>query len=220
VACEIFIKEFQEMVKSKTVPNFMVMALSEDHTSGRRAGAFTPKAQVGSNDLALGKVVEAISKSPYWEKFAIFVIEDDAQNGADHVDAHRTVALALSPYTRGKGVDSTRYTTTSLVRSIELILGLPPMSQHDAAAAPLYKSFGTKPDLRPYTALTPKTNLQAKNPPAEQPPILASIDFSEPDQLTLEQEVALNADIWASVKGSIPYPGPTVAQLRARGVED
>lgn len=220
VACDIFIKEFEEMVKTKTAPNFMVMALSEDHTSGRRAGAFTPKAQVGSNDLALGKVVEAISKSSYWEKFAIFVIEDDAQNGADHVDAHRTVALAISPYTRSKGVDSTRYTTTSFVRSIELILGLPPMSQHDAAAVPLYKSFGIKPDLRPYAALTPKTDLQAKNPPAEQPPILASIDFSEPDQLTLEQEVALNADIWASVKGSTPYPGPTAAQLRARRVKD
>ena len=120
---------------------FMVMSLPEDHTHGLSAGAFTPKATVGSNDLALGRMVEAISHSRFWPETAIFVIEDDAQNGPDHVDVHRTVGLVISPYTKQGFVDSTHYTTASMVRTMELILGLPTMTQYDRAATPMYRSF-------------------------------------------------------------------------------
>ncbi|MFZ4507576.1 MAG: hypothetical protein ACOYON_07765 [Fimbriimonas sp.] len=206
-AVDIFIEEFKKFEEQKNMPDFMVMALSEDHTSGTRPGAFTPQASVASNDYGLGKLVETISKSSYWSKFAIFVLEDDAQNGPDHVDAHRTVSLVISPYTRNAGNDRTHYTTTSTVRTIELILGLQPMSQFDAAATPMYRSFRMTPDLTPYVAQRPKTDLDAKNPPAKEAPLLAAIDFSEPDQLTLSQEIALNEAIWRSVKGKVPYPG-------------
>ena len=104
----------------------MVMSLGEDHTTGTRPGTFTPRACVASNDLALGRIVEAISRSKYWPEIAIFVIEDDAQNGPDHVDAHRTVGLVISPYTKRKHLDSTQYSTVSMIRTIELILGLAP----------------------------------------------------------------------------------------------
>jgi hypothetical protein len=185
----------------------MVMALSEDHTRGTRAGACTPKACVASNDLGIGKIVEAVSHSTLWKDFAIFIIEDDAQNGPDHVDAHRTVGLVVSPYTRNRGVDHTHYTTTSMLRTIELILGATPMSQFDAAATPMYGAFHLQPDAAPYSARRPTTDLDAKNAAAVEPPLLRAIDYSEPDQLSLAQEIALNQAIWRSVKGNVPYPG-------------
>ncbi|AIE87730.1 alkaline phosphatase family protein [Fimbriimonas ginsengisoli] len=206
---DIFIREFKEFERAGTVPNFMVMALSEDHTTGTRPGKFTPKACVASNDIGIGKVVEAISSSSLWKEFAIFIIEDDAQNGADHVDSHRTVGLVVSPYTRNTGVDSTPYTTTSMLRTMELILGATPMTQYDAAATPMYRSFHSRPDLTPYRSRRPSIDITAKNPRAKEPPLLASIDFSEPDQLTAAQELALNDAIWHSVKGPTPYPGAT-----------
>ncbi|HET9984453.1 MAG TPA: hypothetical protein VFQ38_12725 [Longimicrobiales bacterium] len=204
---DIFIREFKEMERTGSVPSFMVMALSEDHTKGTRPGAFTPKAAVASNDLGLGKIVEAVSSSSLWKEFAIFIIEDDAQNGPDHVDAHRTVGLVVSPYTRNAGLDHTHYTTTSMLRTIELILGAEPMTQFDAAATPMYRAFHDTPDPTPYRALMPATDLQARNPSATEPALLRNIDFSEPDQLSLAQEIALNQAIWHSIKGRQPYPG-------------
>lgn len=204
---DTFIEEFRRNEKAGTVPRFMIMGLGEDHTQGSRAGSFTPKACVASNDLGIGKIVEAISNSSLWSKFAIFIVEDDAQNGPDHVDAHRTVALAVSPYTYRRGIDSTHYSTLSMVRTMELILGLRPMSQFDASATPMYTAFRNGGLARPYRALTPAQDLQAKNAPSKPKPLLASIDFSEPDQLSLAQELALNEDIWQTVKGSTPYPG-------------
>lgn len=206
-AVDIFIREFNEMERAGTMPSFMVMALSEDHTKGTRPGACTPKACVASNDLGIGKIVEAVSSSPLWRDFAIFIIEDDAQNGPDHVDSHRTVGLVVSPYTRNAGVDHTHYTTTSMLRTIELILGATPMSQFDAAATPMYAAFHQRADLAPYRARTPTTNLDAVNPPTKESELLETIDFSEPDQLTLAQEIALNQAIWRTVKGNSPYPG-------------
>lgn len=206
-AIDIFIKEFKEFERKGTMPRLMVMALSEDHTKGTRPGAHTPKACVASNDWALGKLVETVSRSPLWGRFAIFVIEDDAQNGPDHVDAHRTVCLVVSPYTRNAGIDSTHYTTTSVLRTIELILGLEPMSQFDASATPMYRAFRNKPDLTPYTCRKPATDLHAINPPRKESALLRAIDFSEPDRLSLAQEIELNKAIWRSVKGDEPYPG-------------
>src|SRR5262249_11963102 len=147
----VFLKEYHEFEKADKMPRFIVMSLGEDHTTGTTPGTFTPKACVASNDLALGRPVEEVSHSKYWKETAIFVIEDDAQNGPDHVDAHRTVALVVSPYTKRKFVDSTQYSTVSMVRSIELILGLSPLSQYDAAARPMYNSFTDRADVTPYT---------------------------------------------------------------------
>jgi DNA-binding beta-propeller fold protein YncE len=208
-AVDVYLKDVAQWEKDGQMPRFMVMALSEDHTRGASPGAFTPKAAVASNDLGIGKIVEALSKSRYWAKTAIFIIEDDAQNGPDHVDAHRTVGLVISPYTHAGKVDSTFYTTCSFLRTQELILGLPPMSQFDAAATPLYTSFANKPNLAPYVCKPAKIDLNAKNP-SNTALAKASLkfDFSEPDQLTLAQEQDLNRILWQSVKGAnVPYPG-------------
>src|SRR5947199_8354112 len=139
------------------------MSLGEDHTTGTTPGTFTPQACVASNDLALGRLVEAVSKSSLWPQTAIFVIEDDAQNGPDHVDAHRTVGLVISPYTKRKFVDSTQYATVSMIRTIELILGLSPLSQYDAAARPMFASFTDKPDLTGYAHEPARIDLNAVN---------------------------------------------------------
>ncbi len=205
---DVFIDEFKKYEQEGTMPKAMVMALSEDHTKGTTPGAFTPQACVGSNDLGLGKIVDAISHSTYWKKFAIFVIEDDAQNGPDHVDAHRTVALVISPYTKRKVVDSTHYTSASMLRTIELILGLPPMSQVDAAATPLYNAFTMKPDFTAYKVRPSQIDLEAKNPSnAVMAEYCKTLDFSEPDLLTLEDEHRLNEAIWYSVHPNRAYPG-------------
>src|SRR6185437_5806963 len=131
----------------------VILKLPNDHTSGTTPGKWTVTSMVADNDLALGRVVEGLSKSRFWPQLAIFVVEDDAQNGSDHVDAHRTVALAISPYIKKHSVDSTMYSTSSMLRTMELILGLEPMSQFDAAARPMYHSFQSKPDLSPYKHL-------------------------------------------------------------------
>ena len=127
-----------EFEKAGEMPRLVIMRLPNDHTSGTKPGSPTVFAAVGDNDLALGQVVEGLSKSRFWKQMAIFVVEDDAQNGSDHVDAHRTVALAISPYIKRHTVDSTMYSTTSMLRTMELILGLEPMSQFDAAARPMF----------------------------------------------------------------------------------
>src|SRR5271169_217335 len=139
------------------------MSLGEDHTNGTRPSSFTPEACVASNDLALGRLVEAVTKSKYWPETAIFVIEDDAQNGPDHVDAHRTVGLVISPYTKRGALDSTQYTTVSMIRTMELILGLPPLSQYDAAARPMFHSFTNEAILAPYVHEEARIDLNVVN---------------------------------------------------------
>ncbi len=203
----VFIEEFKEFERTDTMPRFMIMSLGENHTDGTRPGAFTPKACVASNDVALGRIVETISKSKYWKEFAIFVIEDDAQNGPDHVDSHRTVALVISPYARRRYVDSTMYNTNSVLRTMELILGLPPLTQHDAAATPMFECFTDRPDLTPYTALPARIDLNAMNPAnAYGARKSAQMDFSEYDRI---DEDALNRILWHSIKGvNVPYPPP------------
>jgi YVTN family beta-propeller protein len=185
---------------------FMVMHLPENHTYGLLAGRYTPKAMAGSNDVALGRVVEAISHSRFWAETAIFVIEDDAQNGPDHVDCHRTVGLVISPYTKQGFVDSTHYTTASMVRTMELILGLPIMTQYDRAATPMYRSFQSYPDLWAFQCRTPQTDLQAKNP-EKGPGAVASakLDFSDVDRADPD---ALNKILWEALRPGEPLPAP------------
>src|SRR5262249_24088909 len=154
-----FLEELKGFEDKGEMPQFIVLRLPNDHTSGTRVGKPTPTAYVADNDLALGRVVEGLSKSKFWKETAIFVVEDDAQNGADHVDAHRTVALVVSPYTKRGHVDSSMYSTASMLRTMELILGLKPMSQFDAAARPMCPSFAAKADDRSYTHVVPEVDL-------------------------------------------------------------
>ncbi len=202
---DTFLKEFRQFEKDDTLPRFIVMSLGEDHTTGTSPGTFTPAACVASNDLALGRLVEAVSKSRYWKETAIFVIEDDAQNGPDHVDAHRTVGLVISPYTKREYVDSTQYSTVSMIRTMELILGLAPLSQYDAAARPMDACFTARADLRPYEHEAARIDLDAKNDRLSYGADRSSkMDFSEYD---LVDDFELNEILWRAVKGpDAPVP--------------
>ena len=145
-------------------------------------------------------VIEGLSESKFWKDTAVFVIEDDAQNGPDHVDAHRVVALVISPYTKREHVDSTMYSTASMLRTMELILGLKPMSQFDAAARPMYNSFTAKPDVTKYKAVMPKTDLDAVNKPGVFGAALSEkFDLAKEDQA---DDLLFNEVIWKSVKGA------------------
>lgn len=203
---DVFLDDLKAAEKTGTWPDFVVMSLGEDHTNGLRSGKYTPQASVASNDLALSKMVEAITRSRFWKNTAIFVIEDDAQNGPDHVDAHRTAGLVISPYTRRGVVDSTMYSTASYVRTIEMILGLPPMTQFDEHATPLYGCFTSKPNFSPYDPVPETIDLQAKNP--EQGALEAmsdKLDWSGYDRADPDK---LNMILWRSIKGKEPMPAP------------
>jgi YVTN family beta-propeller protein len=213
---ETFLKEFRQYDKEGTVPRFMVMSLGEDHTTGTKPGTFTPRACVASNDLALGRLVEAVTHSKSWPETAIFVIEDDAQNGPDHVDAHRTVGLVISPYTRRHHLDSTQYGTVSLLRTMELILGLKPLSQYDAGANPMFGCFEDKADLTPYTHATARIDLNATNTKLAYGADRSSkMDFSEYDKI---DDFELNEILWRSINGKdAPIP-PAVRRAIAHRV--
>ena len=210
---DVMLEEYHQFAKDENMPRLIIMSLGEDHTDGTQPGAHTPRACVASNDLALGKLVDAVSHGPLWSKTAIFVIEDDAQNGPDHVDAHRTVCLVASPYTKRKHVDSTQYSTVSLIRTIELILGLDPLSQFDAAARPMFNSFTTVPDMTPYDHLPPEIDLDEKNSPlaygAERS---MKMDFSEYDRI---DDFELNEILWRSIMGEHSPIPPAVRRAIA-----
>jgi DNA-binding beta-propeller fold protein YncE len=205
-----FIEELHRFEKASEMPRLIILRLPNDHTAGTSVGKHTPTALVADNDLALGRVVEAVSQSKFWKDTAIFVIEDDAQNGPDHVDAHRTVALVVSPYTKRRHVDSTMYSTSSMLRTMELILGLKPMSQFDAAATPMYASFQAKADLTGYKHVKPDVDLNAKNKrDAWGAALSATFDFMKEDEA---DDLLLNEVIWRSVKGAnSPMPVPVRA---------
>ena len=184
-------------------PDLVILWLPRDHTRGRDASAPTPRAMVADNDLALGQIVERLSQSPAWPSLAVFVLEDDAQNGPDHVDAHRSVLLVASPYARRGMVDSTFYTTASVLRSIEEILGLAPLSQYDAGATPLWNGFARRPDSTSFVHLPNTWSLDERNPSAFRSRIPAR-DLAQADAA---DEVELNREIWQSVHpGSAPPP--------------
>jgi YVTN family beta-propeller protein len=196
--------EFDGYVKTGDLPQLNVVRFPRDHTSGTRAGSPTPAAYVADNDLAVGKLVEAVSKSPYWKDTAIFMIEDDAQNGPDHIDAHRTTAYVVSAYNKRNVPDHTHYSTVSMLRTMELMLGLPPMTQFDAAATPMVAAFQDTPDLTPYTAVTPKQPLDEMNAKgAYRQQDAAGMDFSQEDRV---DDASFNDMIWHAVKGTVPMP--------------
>jgi len=207
-----FIREFRGFEKSGNLPNFIIMLLPNDHTNGTREGFPTPNAMVADNDLALARIVETVSKSKFWPETVIFVVEDDPQAGLDHVDSHRTVAFCISPYTKRGVVDSTFYTQTGMLRTVELIFGLEPMNQLTMAANPMTNAFTDTPDFTPYTALPNNIPLDQMNPK------IASLKGKERryakkcaemplDEIDQADEDLFNRIIWLAVKGpDVPYP--------------
>lgn len=209
-----FIKELEGYEKSGDFPNFMIMLLPNDHTVATREGFPTPRAAVADNDLALGQIVEAVSKSKFWKETAIFVVQDDPQAGLDHVDGRRTVAFCVSPYTKRGEVISTHYNQNSLLRTMELILGLPPMNQFDMAATPMTDCFTDKPDFTPYTALINEVPLDEMNPLLEslnktsKQYFYAEKSMKMPlDDIDEADEGLFNRILWHAAKGyHVPYP--------------
>jgi YVTN family beta-propeller protein len=202
-----WIDDLHAAEKTGALPSFTIMSLGEDHTRGTTPGALTPDASVASNDIGLGKIVAAASRSRFWKEMAIFVIEDDAQNGPDHVDAHRTVGFVVSPWCQRGFVDSTLYTTASMIRTMELVLGLPPLTQYDAGATPMFNCFRKSAKLTAYHPLTPKVDLNARN--TEKSPFAKEsqqMDWSEYDRIPEDE---LNRILWYVTKGpDVPYPAP------------
>ena len=205
---KIFIADLKETERAGgTLARLTLLRIGNDHTSGVAAGKYSPRAAVADNDWALGMVVEAVSQSKFWPSTAIFVMEDDAQNGADHVDSHRSPAFVLSPYTRRGVVDSTFYNTTSVLRTMELLLGLRPMTSFDAAATPMWNAFASTPNAAPYQALKPKHPIDERNPAATTVAAArsAAMDLSEADRMDDDE---LNEIIWRALKKTEP-PVPT-----------
>jgi len=207
-----FIKELHEFEKSGNFPNFIIMLLPNDHTSGTRPGLPTPRAAVADNDLALGKIVEAISNSKFWKETCIFVTEDDPQAGLDHVDGHRTVGMVISPYTKRKEVISTYYSQINMVRTMENILGVSPMNQLDMTAEAMSDCFTETPDFTPYRAEKNNIPLDEINPPLE---ALSGMELfwakksqeQDLDDYDRIDEDTFNRIIWHAVKGyDRPYP--------------
>jgi len=216
---DVWLEEFRKFEQSGGLPRLSILRLPGDHTSGTRPGAPTPRAMIAENDQALGRVVEAISKSRFWKESAIFVVEDDAQNGPDHVDAHRSVVLVASPYARRGAVDSTLYTTAGVLRTMELILGLPPLSQLDAAAAPMYRAFQAKPDLTPYRLRPARYPLDEKNAP-NAPGAAASLAMNLDEEADLAPDLELNEILWQSVRGAGSAMPPPVHAAFVRPVAE
>jgi YVTN family beta-propeller protein len=206
---DLWLKEFRAYEKKGELPRLMIVRLGNDHTMGTRRGARTPRSMVADNDLAVGRLVEAVSHSKFWKETAVFIVEDDAQNGSDHVDAHRTVALVASPFTRRRGaVDSTLYSTTSMLRTMEMILGLPPLSQHDASATPMTNAFSEVPDLRPYAHRPSNVPLYEMNPDGA--PMQVEAETWDLTREDAAPDIALNEAIWKSVRGAASEMPPPV----------
>ncbi|HEX5270468.1 MAG TPA: bifunctional YncE family protein/alkaline phosphatase family protein [Gemmataceae bacterium] len=207
----LFIDELKEFEKKGEFPNLVYMTLPCDHTTATKPGFPTPRASVADNDLALGRIVEAVSHSKFWPETCIFVVEDDPQNGFDHVDGHRTVALVISPYTKRKYVDHTNYNQTGMVKTIELVLGLPPMNQLDLSATAMRNCFDSRPDPAPYVCVPNRVALDEMNPPLNKLQGKAldwarkslALDLDEADEA---DEDTLNRILWHATRGDAPYP--------------
>jgi YVTN family beta-propeller protein len=224
IRVEAYRKELAQIEKSGHMPQLSILTLSNDHTNGTNPTSPVPRAMVAANDLALGQIVEMISKTRFWAKSLILVVEDDAQNGTDHVDGHRTVALAIGPHIRRGVVDSNNYNHLSMVRTIQDIFRIPPQTRYAVAARPMTSLFTATPDLKGYTHIDAKMKLDEMNPPLK---ALAGrqlwaaresshMDWDEPDDAP---EDVLNRILWWEAKGwDAPYPdtarkGPATKQI-------
>ncbi|SEO80356.1 40-residue YVTN family beta-propeller repeat-containing protein [Mucilaginibacter gossypiicola] len=204
---EIWAHDFDSLLTINAVPHFNTVRISNDHTSGQRKGAISPIAAVGDNDLAIGQFIEHLSHSPIWKESVVFILEDDAQNGPDHIDAHRSPVFVAGPYVKRNAVIHGMYSTSGVLRTMELILGLPPMSQYDAAAMPLYDCFTSKPDFTPYTAKPAQVDLEQRNIAVNESSKRSELfNFAKEDAAP---DIDLNEVVWKYVKGeSSVMPAP------------
>ena len=214
-----FLAELARFEREGEMPRLQIVRLPNDHTSGSSPGKLTPTAFMAENDLAFGRIVEGVSRSKFWPTTAIFVVEDDAQNGPDHIDAHRTIAFVISPWTKHGAVDSTLYSTSSMLRTMELILGLDPMSQFDAAALPMVGAFAKAPVLEPYRCRPAEVSLDERNvATAWGAEASLVMDFSVEDAA---DDLLLNEIVWRSVRGAgSPMPAPRRAAFVFASDED
>ena len=217
----VFAPQFQAQVASGTVPAFNYLILPNDHTNGTKAGAYSPQALIADNDLAVGQIVDLISHSSVWASSAIFVVEDDSQDGADHVDAHRMPAFVISPYARRGAVVHTRYDQYSVLRTAEILAGLKPLTINDALATPMYDAFAPSADVEGtrYTAIKPTQSITEVNGSGAP---MAALSRALPfDQLDLVPQAVMDRVLWASAYGDrpAPQPGPGASpQEHARAV--
>jgi len=214
-----FIKDLKQCEESGIFPNLIILWLPSDHTSGTRFGSPTPVAQVADNDLALGQIVDSVSHSRFWKDTCIFAVEDDPQAGSDHVSSFRTTAYLASAFTKRGVTVSTQYNQTSLLRTMELMLGLPPMNQMDATATPMFDCFTNRPDFAAFEALTNNIPLDAMNPAPKtiadaqlrrDAYASARLPLAKPDQCP---EDVLNRILWRATMGQQPYPEWAVKKL-------
>jgi hypothetical protein len=207
---DCFRQRFAQQLAADSVPAFNYLTLTNDHTVGLTAGERTPQAMIADNDLGTAQIIDTISHSAIWPSTAIFVLEDDSQDGADHVDAHRIPALVVSPYAKAGAVVHTRYDQVSMIRTMELILGMHPLSLNDALATPMYDAFDSAPaNIAPYDAIQPAQSLTAKNPSTGAGArAAAKLDFRTIDKVT---QRTLDRMLWHAVHGqrsTPPPPGP------------
>lgn len=231
IRANVFLRHFAGWVSDRaaghdTMPNYITMRLGNDHTAGTVPGGPTPKSSVADNDLALGRIVDAVSHSAYWDDTAIFVLEDDAQNGADHVDAHRSVALVISRYaphahSSGAFVDSSFYTTVSVIRTMEALLGLPPMNNNDALAPLIGSLFSGPGDQAPFAAdYTNRENgliYTANSSNATGAKASTKLDFRHEDRADPR---ILNAILWRDAMGDAPMPAAITQKVRGTRKDD
>jgi len=209
---EQFSQSLKNFEAADNLPNLIIVWLPNDHTSGAKSGSPTPQAQVADNDLALGQIVEAVSHSKFWTNTCIFAVEDDPQDGWDHVSGYRTTAYVVSPFTKRHAAVSTQYNQTSLLRTMELMLGLPPMNQMDATATPMFDCFTNTPDFTAFDAVTNNVPLDEMNPAPKEisdaqrrkdAMVSARLPLDLPDQCP---EDVLNKILWRATMGVKPYP--------------
>jgi DNA-binding beta-propeller fold protein YncE len=199
---KVFLSDLADFEKTGNMPGLMFVRMGNDHTSGIVPGKVAPLSAVADNDYGVGMLVEGVSRSRFWAQTAIFILEDDAQTGPDHIDSHRSPAFLISPYVRHGVVDSSFYNTTSMLRTMELILGLHPMTVFDAGARVMSAAFTATPDNRPYTAVPPNIPLDTTNPPNS---TLPKVDLDAEDRV---DEGVMNRMLWSSIRGTQPMPAP------------
>ncbi len=202
----IWKKDFDSLLAIGKVPQFNTVRFGNDHTEGVRLGRPTPYAHVADNDLAVGMFIEALSKSSIWNETAVFILEDDAQNGADHVDAHRSTAYLAGGFVKRGFVDHTPYTTSSMLRTMELILGMGPMTQYDAAAVPMWRCFDKVAKPFEFKAIVPNVDMNQRNTAMnEWQKRSEKFNFAKEDA---NNDIEFNKVLWHGIKGNIPFPGP------------
>jgi hypothetical protein len=212
-------RDFDSLLSINKVPHLNTVRFGNDHTIGLRKGKPTPFVYVADNDLAVGMFVEHLSRSSIWKETAIFIVEDDAQNGADHVDAHRSTAYLAGGFVKKNFTDHTMYSTSSMLRTIELILGLPPMTQYDAAAVPMWRCFNVVPDTTTFKAVMPLVDFNEKNMATNKWERLSeSYNFAREDAIP---DDGFNEVLWYAVKGTVTsFPGPRRAAFIKAGEQE